>query len=127
MNHSSTLSQALTDRLSDQAQAREGRYFRLQETARLHREQAQHVLCTRAFALCPKLCRLTAQGVCTQAAMTVSGAGESVTVIARVDECGDTNWLLTDMSRLTYPAPVYIAAVQARIEANRIGTSGGAN
>ena len=129
MPNSSTLSQALTDRLHEQAQTRETRYALLQNDARCRRAPAAEVYATYAFTRAENLCRTDAAGVCTQAAMTLTGPnnltgpGEQLTVVAKIEtneeEEEETVWFLTDMTGLAFPASVYILAVQARLEATR--------
>ena len=124
MPYPTTLSQALTDRLHDQAQTRETRYALLQNDARCRRAQAAEVYASYAFTRAEDLCRTDAFGACTQAAMTLTapnnltGPGEQLTVVCSVSE-DEPVWLITDTTGLAFPASVYILAVQARLEANR--------
>ena len=113
-----SVSQALTDRLHDQAQTRATRYAFLETDARFLRDQAAEVYTAYTFSRAEDLCRCTAEGVCTQAAMTLTGQDEQVTVVCSVGEDKPV-WFITDMTGLQFPASVYIRATQARIEANR--------
>lgn len=120
MPHVTTLSQALTDRLHEQADARETRYILLQEQARCLHDQTAEV-CTRyTFTRDNENCRMTPEGVAVQCAMRLTDkeTGQSLSVVAKVDG-EDLFWYILDMSAAPYAASVYIAAVQCRIEANR--------
>ena len=118
MRDCTALSQALTDRLHDQAQARQTRYAALETDARSLRDQAAEVYASYTFTRAEDLCRCTPSGVCTQAAMTLTGKDEQVTVVCSLQD-EEPVWFITDMTGLHFPASVYIRAVQARIDANR--------
>ena len=113
-----SVSQALTDRLHEQAGDRATRYAFLETNARCLRAQAAEVYTTYAFTRADELCRCTAEGVCTQAAMTLTSLDEQVTVVCSL-QTEEPVWFITDMTGLHFPASVYIRAVQARIDANR--------
>jgi len=123
MHANSTLKSALQDRLWQQDQARQSSYLAAEESAK---EKARafalsvHAVTARyVFAPAHDLFRFTAQGVCTQAAMTLTEDGSRLTVIAKIEDDGETCWFLTDVSNRRFDAAVYIAAVQARLENNR--------
>ena len=123
MPNSSTLRQALSDSLWSQNLDRQNRYIAAEEAAKEKARAfalAVHAVSARyAFAPAHDLFRFTAQGVCTQAAMTLTEGGDTLTVVAKIEEGGETAWFLTDASRLHFDAAVYIAAVQTRLDANR--------
>ncbi len=123
MQAHSTLRQTLSDSLWNRDLDRQNRYIAAEEAAK---EKARafalsvHAVSARyAFAPAHDLFRFTAQGVCTQAAMTLTEEGSRLTVICKVDDAGDTLWLLTDASRLRFAPAVYIQAVKDRLDANR--------
>ena len=114
-----TLKATLQETLWNRDLDRQNSYIAAEEKARAF-ALAVHVVSGRyAFAPAHDLFRFTAQGVCTQAAMTLTEEGSSLTVICKVDDAGDALWLITDASRLHFAAAVYIAAVKARLENNR--------
>lgn len=123
MQAHSTLRQTLSDSLWNRDLDRQNRYIAAEEAAK---EKARafalsvHAVSARyAFAPAHDLFRFTAQGACTQAAMTLTEDGDGLTVVCKVDDAGETVWFLTDVSRLHFASAVYIAAVQARLESNR--------
>ena len=117
-----SVSQALTDRLHEQAQDRQTRYAALETDARRLRDQAAEVYTAYAFTRADALCRCTPSGICTQAAMTLTGPSEQVTVVCSLST-DEPIWFITDMTGLSFPASVYIRATQARIEANKTSPS----
>ena len=118
MTNSTPLSQALTDRLHEQAQDRQTRYAALETDARCLVGQAAEVYTVYTFTRADELCRCTPFGICTQAAMTLTSPAEQVTVVCALST-DEPVWFITDMTGLHFPASVYIRATQARIEANR--------
>ncbi len=119
MQAKNTLKATLQERLWEQDLDRRNRYIAAEEKARVLALGVHAVSARYAFAPAHDLFRFTAQGACTQAAMTLTEDGDGLTVVCKVDDAGETVWFLTDVSRLHFASAVYIAAVQARLESNR--------
>ncbi len=119
----STLKATLLDRLHEQAQDRQTRYAFLKTDARCLQDQAAEVYAAYTFTRADELCRCTPSGICTQAAMTLTGPSEQVTVVCSLQtdnlQTEEPIWFITDMTGLHFPASVYIRATQARIDANK--------
>ena len=117
----STLKAVLLDRLHEQAQDRETRWTLCQEAARIFSQQTAEVLTRYDFAQDTENCRILADGTPVQCAMLLTDkeTGHSLSVVCKLVE-GDFFWYIADMTAAPYAAAVYIAAVQARIDANRL-------
>ena len=120
MPHCTALSQALTDRLHEQAQDRETRWIACQEQARCLHDQTAEVCARYTFTRDEQNCRMTSEGVAVQCAMklTEKETGQTLSVVCKLMD-SDFFWYILDMTAAPYAASVYIAAVQCRIENNR--------
>ena len=117
----STLRQTLSDSLWEQAQTRETRYLTAQDAARSIAGQAAAIATAYDFCRDESNVFYTPQGVCVQCALklTEKTTGQSLSVVCRIDDQGDTFWFILDMTNAPYDAAAYVQAVQNRLEANR--------
>ena len=114
----STLKATLKDLLWDQDQARQSSFIAAEEAARLLHSQAATIRAGYSFLRADDLCLFNPDGTAFRLAMAVIGELDSSIVFCTQEE-GGLVWTAQMRPECPYPAAAYIAAVQARIEANK--------
>lgn len=120
MHHYCTLKNALSDRLHEQAQSRETRFIEIQSEARLRNQQVAAIRADYAFSRYDF--RTFYQGTtCIQAAMLVENPADvnDRYIVTCCTQTGEEVWTVQTPPFKKDAGPLFIAAVKARVEANR--------
>ncbi len=126
-----TPSQALADSLWSQDQDRAARWIAASNKARLHADAVLTISRCYDFSRNDADCRVSPEGVVTQAAMTLTRRAvpeESLTVLCKLDEeTSELLWFVADMRHARFEAAAYIEAVRRRVTLNEAERQGGRN
>ncbi len=118
LNGNSPLELLAWDRARQADQARQTSYIAAEEAARLRRSQAAAIYAGYSFLRAEDLCLLNPDGTPFCLAMAVIGDDDSAIVFCTEEEEGLV-WTVQMRPECPYQAGAYIAAVKARISANK--------
>lgn len=106
------------DRARSADQDRQSAYIAAEEVARLLHSQAAAIRADYSFLRADDLCLMNPDGTPFRMAMAVIGETDSAIVFCTQEQDG-LIWTVQRRPECPYPSAAYLAAVQARIEANR--------